>query len=236
MPRGTVVGRLAPALTTYDARVDMGTHLTAIWRRLWWIALSAVCAAGVVLGIRSAAPPVYQATSTLRVTIASADPDRRAETVGFYADTVAGLAETPDVLEAAIAASALTLTLDEAAARISVADGDGPGFLELTATGPDTAAARALADAAGDALAARLAEDNARAVEAATAPLRVQLDELDAALADLAEDDPRRSRLELAGHRARRVDRAGRAGSRATAVARISSAARQRSGRTNSAP
>ena len=174
--------------------VDFRGHLAAVRLRRYPIALAAGAVALAVLAMGLMTPPTYAADATVRVDVPSSDGAPPAEAATFAAQTVIGLAATPDVRITAASGSGLGLTAADAAARTTVTQTEVPGFLTVRATGPTARDAQALADATVVALRARLAGDRTAAVASATAPLRDRLARLDAT--PLAPDTPERAAAE----------------------------------------
>ncbi|MEJ7770699.1 MAG: Wzz/FepE/Etk N-terminal domain-containing protein [Geodermatophilaceae bacterium] len=158
------------------ARVDLRGQLTSMWLRRWQILAVALLVAFIVYVIRLLTPPTYEATTTVRVGVPSGAQGAQADTVAFYADTVVGLVGSDTVLSDAVRRTGLPISTRTAAERVVAAVRESPGFVEITATGPDPSAAVELADGTAEAVQARLINDEATALKAATADLQREID------------------------------------------------------------
>jgi Mrp family chromosome partitioning ATPase len=131
-----------------NARVDVIEHFRLMWRRRWVIvAVSLVLAAGVYAWSR-ARPKVYQATAQIDV-ISETTGDTTSlgrENVEIVAGRFAALADTSSILNQAIDASGLNISLSTARERVTADDSATLGFVEIRARGPSPASAEALAD------------------------------------------------------------------------------------------
>jgi capsular exopolysaccharide synthesis family protein len=129
--------------------VNITEHFRLIWRRRWVIlALSALIAL-VVFARSWSRDNVYESTASLDVISSVTIGDRTitAEEVDILTARYAGLADASPVLDDAIAASGLDISVATARDRVSAdVPTDPNGFISVRATGPSPEAARALTD------------------------------------------------------------------------------------------
>lgn len=155
--------------------MNITEHFRLIWRRRWVILALSALIAGVVLARGWVQDDVYESQATLDV-ISSAATGSRAitqEEVNILTARYAGLSEASPVLDDAISASGLGISVTTARDRVSADVPSSPtGFVTVQATGPTPEAAHALADGVVDSLQAtgQQEENPIEVVTGATTP------------------------------------------------------------------
>lgn len=162
--------------------MDLNDHRRAIWRKRWRVLLLSLLVAVVVYAHSQSLDDVFSADARLQVDAAGSAADLRSDQAQFLATTFAALVSSNDVVKDATARSGLKIDETTAGHRLSAAAASTPGFITVSATGPTGTAARALAQAGADALAAAVAESTKANLSEQLAPIDAQLTELLAAL------------------------------------------------------
>jgi capsular exopolysaccharide synthesis family protein len=178
--------------------MDLTAHLSVIFQRKWQVLAVSLLVAGLVFGWRVSVPKTYQAVALLNVTSARSllgdavtEQDAR-----FIGQSYGTMAQTRPVIEDAVRRSDLEVSFDTADRRLSVGDAQ-PGYVEVAATGPSTAAAEALSQGLADALVAAVSARQAEQLFRQLQPVQDQIDAVEDELSNLTNNDPRRTALEL---------------------------------------
>lgn len=200
--------------------MDTGTHLRAIWRRRVPVLLLALLAAAAVFGVRSAATVTYRAQADLYLVPGSDDQNDDVEIrrlTAFYGEIV----RDPRVTQDVVRRSRLDLSPDAVQDLVTVTSPQA-GQLTVLAQQPTGARAAALADAAGEALSAGAAQDQAQAQRLELAPLNAELASLRDQLAAAPAGSSAQAQLQARVDRAEqaRLDRLGAARARLDLVRR----------------
>lgn len=178
--------------------MELTAHFKVMWRRRWRITIAAVLIAGAVYALSSSKQPVYRAEALLGVSsgraVAGDAPSQEATL--FVARTYAELARTRPVVSDAVRRSGLAISPGAALGKIDVTVDTEVGFVSLSATGPTRAAALSLARGLSQALTATIEKEEAGDLAADLAPLRRQIESLEAELAALPANAPQRAAVE----------------------------------------
>ena len=141
--------------------MDLLEHAAGVWaHRLVVLAVGLVAAASVFVW-RDAVPDTFVAESTAQVRLPDAVSGDPSVQVGFYAETVAGLAGSRAVLERALELADRQEDPDALVDEVTAETGTRPGFVTVSATGPTGETAAALADAVATALSEQVADEQA---------------------------------------------------------------------------
>lgn len=140
--------------------MDLLEHAAGVWARKVVVVTIALAVAVAVLVWRSSSPDQYVATTTVQVRLPDAQASDPSVQVGYYADTVTGLAASREVREQALRRAGLATAVDDLDDDDLVAEaGTEPGFVEVSATAGTGADAAALADALSEVLSEAVATD-----------------------------------------------------------------------------
>ena len=137
-------------------------HLLVMKRQWWVILLVATIVGTAVFAWRSATTDVYRADTIVQVILPASVGDDGAIT-DFRARSYAELASSPQLLSDAATASGLGIDGNDADSLVSLDVLSTPGFIEVTADGPDAESAETLASSVASALVARVEADAALA-------------------------------------------------------------------------
>lgn len=178
--------------------MDLTAHLSVIFQRKWQVLAASLLVAGLVFGWRASVPESYRAVALLNVTSARAllgdavtEDDAR-----FIGQSYGTMAETRPVVEDAVDRSGLDISFERADRLLSVGDAQ-PGYVEIAATGPSPSAAEALSQGLADALVSSVIGRQEEQLARQLQPVQDQINTVEAQLALLAANDPRRTALEL---------------------------------------
>src|SRR5215216_90936 len=158
--------------------MDLFEHFRTIWRLRWRVLAASLLVSAVVLAWSLNLPPVYQATALVAWVPGptEASSDRGLE---LALRRYQQLVTTRVVLADAVRRSRLPLTVAGARERSRVAEAEGGGgLLALTAIGPSRGDAQQLAQGLARALEDAVAAQQAKALEAALAPVQQQMTEV----------------------------------------------------------
>lgn len=156
--------------------MDLMEHAAAVWARRSLVLALALAAALGVLAWRSAAAETYVATVTVQARLPVSDASDPSVQVGYYADTVAGLATSRSVVEQALVlAGRDDEVLDEVAEGVVAEAGDEPGFVTVSASGATGTEAAALAAGLAQVLTDQVAADQAADLDAQRATIRLAI-------------------------------------------------------------
>ena len=183
--------------------MDLSDHFRVIWRNRWRVLAISLLLAAIVYAWRGSQPDVFIADATLSVASSQTQIGEAAERDDtlFLAGTFAELGRARPVLADAARRSGLGISVAEARERLTLTVIDEAAFLRVSATGPSTDAAEALAAAEIAALNGAVIEQHQRAVREAVAPVQADIERLEAQLAALPPESPARPPL-LARHEA----------------------------------
>ena len=140
--------------------MDLMEHAAAVWARKYFLLAIALTVGLGVYALRSTAPEVYEATTTVQIRLPDTqvgDPSSQAD---FYGETVVGLATSRLVVEQALEAVGRDDDPEDAADDITAA-ADGDSFLELGASGSTPEEAVDLTVALADVLIEQVAAEQA---------------------------------------------------------------------------
>lgn len=157
--------------------MDLFEHFRTMWRWRWRVLAASALVTAIVVGWTYNLPSVYQATALMAWTPGPSEvlSDSSLQlTMRRYQQ----LATTDVVLADAVRRSRLPLSVAEARDRAQVVDSEGGGgLLALSATGPSEEDARRLTEGLARALDAAVDAQQAKALQAALAPLQRKMDE-----------------------------------------------------------
>jgi len=176
----------------------MTEALEPIYQRKWIVLGASLAVALLVFGWRTTQPKTFQATALIAVEQGKAQQsnDATEESALFTSKSYAELATTRPVLARAGAAVQPPLDLATVERRATVASSRG-GFIDVSATGPNPAAATRLGDALSQALVDTVTNRQSQQTTALLQPAQAQIAELETRLNDLAPNDLRRETLRL---------------------------------------
>lgn len=178
--------------------MDLSAHLRAVLRRKWRILFASLLIAALVYGWRSQVPPTYEATALVNVVSSQAlqgEVTSEDDTV-FLSETYAALAATTPIAASAVERSGLDLTARQALRRVEVEVTNG-SYLMVTATGPDPLDATALSAAFAEAVIESVEERQQEQTDQQLQPVLRQIQSVERELDTLAQNDTRRTALEL---------------------------------------
>ena len=141
--------------------MDLAEQFAAVWARRAIVLVVAFLAGAGVFVWRSAAPEVYEASSTVQVRVPDTETSDPSVQVDYYAQTVSGLATTRSVVATAMEAAGRTDELSDAVGAISAEPSDQPGFVTITAFGGTADDAAELTRALVTAVTQQVADDQA---------------------------------------------------------------------------
>jgi capsular polysaccharide biosynthesis protein len=130
---------------------EFGRHIREMalqWRVL--VAAAAVVGLGVFV-VRTITPEIYESTAVVQLRLPE-DVVDDGTTTEFRTESLAELATVPSVVRSAAQTAGVEGSVGEISNRINVGVRDTPGFLEVTATGPEAAEATKLAQAMAERL------------------------------------------------------------------------------------
>jgi capsular exopolysaccharide synthesis family protein len=187
-PRVRLTRRPGDTLTA----MDVARHLGIIWRRKWQVLAISVLIASAVFLVSVAQADVYRGEAVISLTPAREEsggpPDE--ETTLFLAKSYAQRAETLPVMEDVVRRSGLPITPSEAQRRILLDADEDAGFITVLADGPRADQARALAQAAADALLAAVRSDQQAAIDRDLEAINREIASLEEQLASVGAADP----------------------------------------------
>jgi capsular exopolysaccharide synthesis family protein len=177
--------------------VDLGDHFRVIAQNWWRILVASALIAGGVYLLSGRRADVYEASSKLSVTAGNpaAGSDARGQTV-FLTETDAERAGTRPVVQKAVRLSGLSIATDEADSRVSASTAADLGFLELTAEGPNPAAARRLVDALAKALIEDVDRQQEQVIDDDLKSVNAEIESLAAQLEALPGESPERDAIQ----------------------------------------
>jgi succinoglycan biosynthesis transport protein ExoP len=176
--------------------MDLFEHFRTIWRWRWRVLAASLLVSGIVLAWSLNLPPVYQATALVAWT-PGPSAGLNDSSLDLAMRRYQQLAGTRVVLGDAIRRSQLPLTVDQARERTEVAEPEGGGsLLALSATGATQDDAQRLAQGLARALDAAVDDQQAKALEAALAPLQRQMDEITRQLESVPRGSSREEALQ----------------------------------------
>lgn len=142
--------------------MDLIEQAAGVWARKWIVLVVALAAAAAVFVWRSAAPEEYSASTTVQVRLPEAGATDPAVQVPYYATSVAGLADSREIVARALAQAGRSGDdVDDASDHVSTSIDSTTGFVTITAGGSTGGEAAALADAMASVLGAEIATDQA---------------------------------------------------------------------------
>jgi capsular exopolysaccharide family len=178
--------------------MDLASHFRVIaqnWLRI--LIISAVLGAVIFLA-SSLQSETYQASETLAVKPGNLNNGQtEAEAATFLAQTYAKYVDARFVLEPALRASKLKISLSEMKSRVSAAPSGDLGFLDVSATGPSPKEAEALARATAAQLIITVNDIGDQAHADLLGPITVERGQIQQQLATLSATAPERAGLEL---------------------------------------
>jgi succinoglycan biosynthesis transport protein ExoP len=129
-------------------------HFSAIWRRRWVVLGLTLLVTIVVYAWSDRQAPTFQSTAQVSVTpgVSQSGSGSASTDTLFLTDGYAQLGNTAPVIGAAVRASHLPLSEQEAVRRLTVAASSSVAVINVTAKGPSVAEAQALAAAEANAL------------------------------------------------------------------------------------
>ena len=141
--------------------MDLAEQFAAVWARRAVVLVVAFLAAAGVFAWRSAAPEVFESTSTVQVRVPDTESSDPSVQVDYYAQTVTGLATTRSVVAAAMEAAGRTDAVGDVVDQITAEPSEQPGFVTITGAGDSPTQATELTDALVTAVTQQVAEDQA---------------------------------------------------------------------------
>ncbi len=141
--------------------MDLAEQFAAVWARRAVVLVVAFLAATGVFAWRSAAPEVFESTSTVQVRVPDTESSDPSVQVDYYAQTVTGLATTRSVVAAAMEAAGRTDPVGDVVDQITAEPSEQPGFVTITGAGDSPTQAAELTDALVTAVTDQVAADQA---------------------------------------------------------------------------
>lgn len=141
--------------------MDLAEQFAAVWARRAIVLVVAFLAGAGIYTWRSAAPDVYESSSTIQVRVPDTESSDPSTQVDYYAQTVTGLATTRSVVAAAMEAADRTEPVSDVVDGVSAEPSQQPGFVTITASGDTAVEAAELTDALVEAVSEQVAEDQA---------------------------------------------------------------------------
>ena len=177
--------------------MDLGDHFRVITRNWWRILLAAAVVGAAVYVVSARRAKVYEATAQLSATPGERNtiPVAQDETV-FLASTYAQRATTKPVIQSALKAAKLKLSVMTAMARVSSASSSTVGVLTVTAQGSSPQAATTLANAVANALVTNVKAEQDQILNEDLQPVNQQIAQVAAQLQSVPADAPERTALE----------------------------------------
>lgn len=157
------------------AEDGVADHIRSLWRLRWPLLGVAALVAIVVFVWRASLDDVYVTEAEMQITvIADEQVVLDADQADFAARTVAEIAMSPEVVEASIAASGLSIDVDQATAALDVSASSPQGFIDVVVETNDASDAAALANGMVSALLDHVADSElglgGRTIDAAGVP------------------------------------------------------------------
>jgi capsular exopolysaccharide synthesis family protein len=166
--------------------MDLATHFRVIAQNWLRILLISVVLAAIVFLVSDLRADTYSATSTVSFTPGDLSSGQSTQdAASFLAQTYAQLVDTSTFLTPTIRRSGLSISLAEAASRVSASPKGNLGFVGIDATGPNPKDAQKLANAAGAQMIETVKVSGASKIEQLVSPLRIRRDSLQQAQSTL---------------------------------------------------
>lgn len=178
--------------------LDLARHFRELRQVVLPALLVALLCAGVVFGVRSVAPPRWDATVVARAELATASqtPTADSTSVALLTAPYVALGVDASVLHDIVDAARVPWTDAEAASRITVSEGQTPGLLTIAVTGNSAEQASVVAKQAVATLDSAARSRAREAVAAASVQIQDDASALNDQVQSLSVLDPKRAALQ----------------------------------------
>jgi capsular exopolysaccharide synthesis family protein len=155
--------------------MDIGQHFRIIWRRRVPILLLSIVIAGLVFIWSSRQPKVFQATSQVSVDVVTNSPNPTTE-AQLATRRYAQQATSTPVLEDAISKADIPMNVTQLRSHLTVTSSSDIPLITIVSRGPSTTRSITMNKAVGDALVAKVADDQQTKQKAQLLSLQSEID------------------------------------------------------------